>query len=120
MKKLSSTNTQLEGFVRTKNEKGETALHCAAQMKKNNLHFPEEDRMIIKLLMENGSDVFIQTQDVSMIFGLKLGLLYEIKKDYKDFDENYNFLQLIVGYRIERQFSIMLPKMEMLMWLNRF
>merc|ERR1712020_786704 len=33
VKKLSSTNTQLEGFVRTKNEKGETALHCAAQMK---------------------------------------------------------------------------------------
>ena len=83
MKKLSSTNTQLEGFVRTKNEKGETALHCAAQMKKNNLHFPEEDRMIIKLLMENGSDVFIQTQDVSIFFGLKLGFLYEIKRNTK-------------------------------------
>ena len=83
MKKLSSTNTQLESFVRTKNEKGETALHCAAQMKKNNLHFPEEDRMIIKLLMENGSDVFIQTQDVSISFGLKLGLLYEIKRNTK-------------------------------------
>ena len=41
-------------------------------------------------------------------------------KYYKDFDENYNFLQSIVGFRIERQFSIMLPKMEMLMWLNRF
>ena len=77
--------------------------------------------MIIKLLMENGSDVFIQTQDVSIFFGLKLGFLYEIlKKNYKDFDESYNFLQSIVGFRIERQFSIMLPKMEMLMWLNRF
>ena len=85
MKKLSSTNTQLEGFVRTKNEKGETALHCAAQMKKNNLHFPEEDRMIIKLLMENGSDVFIQTQDVSILFGLQLGFLYEKSKELQRF-----------------------------------
>lgn len=76
--------------------------------------------MIIKLLMENGSDVFIQTQDVSILFDLKLGWLYEIKKNYKDFDETYNFLQPIAGFRIERQFSIMLPKMEMLMWLSRF
>ena len=69
--------------------------------------------MIIKLLMENGSDVFIQTQDVSILFDLKLGWLYEIKKTYKDFYENYNLLLPIVGFRIERQFSIMLPKMEM-------
>ena len=45
-------------------QNGETALHCAARIKKSNLHFPEEDRMIIKLMMENGSDVFIQTKEV--------------------------------------------------------
>ena len=54
-----------EEFVRTINDKGETSLHCAAKIKKSNLHFPEEDRAVIKLLMENGSDVFTQTQDVS-------------------------------------------------------
>ena len=56
---------KVDTFVRTLNDKGETALHCAAKIKKNNLHLPEEDRMIIKLLMENGSDVFIQTMEVN-------------------------------------------------------
>ena len=58
---------KIETFVREINEKGETALHCAARIKKSNGHFPEEDRMIIKLLMENGSDVFIQTHEVRIM-----------------------------------------------------
>ena len=63
--KQHSTHLKIDTFVRTLNEKGETALHCAAKIKKANLHLPEEDRMIIKLLMENGSDVFIQTEKVN-------------------------------------------------------
>ena len=62
--KKHNTNLKVDTFVRTLNDKGETALHCAARIKKSNLHFPEEDRMIIKLLMESGSDVFIQTKEV--------------------------------------------------------
>lgn len=55
---------KVEDFVRSANDKGETPLHCAARIQKTNLHFPEEDSMIIKLLMEHGSDVFKQTTDV--------------------------------------------------------
>ena len=66
--KKHGPNLKVDSFVRTLNDKGETALHCAAKMKKNILHFPEEDRMIIKLLMENGSDVFIQTKEVHNSF----------------------------------------------------
>ena len=62
--KKHNTNLKVDTFVRTLNDKGETALHCAARIRKSNLHFPEEDRMIIKLLMESGSDVFIQTKEV--------------------------------------------------------
>ena len=57
---------KIEDFVRTTNDNGETSLHCAAKMQKSNLHFPEEDRMIIKLLMENGSNVFLQTKEVRL------------------------------------------------------
>ena len=63
--KKHGANLKVDTFVRTLNDKGETALHCAARIKKSNLHFPEEDRMIIKLMMENGSDVFIQTKEVN-------------------------------------------------------
>ena len=54
-----------EKFVIMTNKKGESALHYAAQIKKSNLHFPDEDQQIIKLLMESGSDVFMQTKEVS-------------------------------------------------------
>ena len=65
--KKHNTNLKVDTFVRTVNDKGETALHCAARIRKSNLHFPEEDRMIIKLLMESGSDVFIQTKEVQTL-----------------------------------------------------
>ena len=55
---------ETEKFVRMVNTKGESALHYAAQIKKANLHFPSEDQKIIKLLMESGSDVFMQTKEV--------------------------------------------------------
>ena len=68
--KKHNSNLKVDTFVRTLNDKGETALHCAARIRKNNLHFPEEDRMIIKLLMENGSDVFIQTKEVCNLMAI--------------------------------------------------
>ena len=36
----------------------------AGKIKKNVLHFPKEDAMIVKLLMEHGSDVMAQTKEV--------------------------------------------------------
>ena len=63
--KANMGDNAVEAFVKNTNEKGESALHYAARIKKANLHFPDEDRLIIKLLMEHGSDVFMQTKDVS-------------------------------------------------------
>ena len=49
-------------FVNRKNAKGETALHYAAMISKNLLHYPDEDKMILTLLMENGADVTVLTE----------------------------------------------------------
>ena len=49
-------------FVNKKNNKGETTLHYAAMISKNLLHFPDEDRLILSMLMENGSDVTALTE----------------------------------------------------------
>ena len=49
-------------FVNKKNNKGETTLHYAAMISKNLLHFPDEDRLILSMLMENGSDVTVLTE----------------------------------------------------------
>jgi len=50
-------------FVRMVNRKGESALHYAAVIKKASQHFPGEDQRIVKLLMDNGADVFAQTSE---------------------------------------------------------
>lgn len=56
-------------FIFTKvNDNGESALHYGAKIKKMDLHFPQEDSMIIQLLMEHGSDVFMQTKIVSRLW----------------------------------------------------
>ena len=55
---------QWEGFVRKTNRDGECALHYCGKIKKSSLHFPKEDAMIMKLLMEHGSDVMAQTKEV--------------------------------------------------------
>ena len=54
-------------FVIMTNKKGESALHYGAQIKKPQLHFPNEDQNVIRLLMEAGSDVFMQTKEVKYI-----------------------------------------------------
>ena len=54
-------------FVKMVNKKEESALHYASLIKKNNLHFPGEDQKIVSLLMKNGSDVFQQAKDVSLL-----------------------------------------------------
>ena len=48
-------------FVEKQNTIGETALHMACRIVKGNLHFKNEDTMIIKTLMENKSNPTIQT-----------------------------------------------------------
>lgn len=47
-------------FVNQTNKRGESALHYACNINRNQLHFPEEDRQIARLLLESGADV---TQD---------------------------------------------------------
>ena len=54
----------MEDFVRKVNGEGECALHYGGRIKKSALHFPKEDAMIMKLLMEHGSDVMSQTSKV--------------------------------------------------------
>ena len=54
----------MEDFVRRTNSEGECALHYGGRIKKSALHFPKEDAMIMKLLMEHGSDVMAQTSKV--------------------------------------------------------
>jgi ankyrin repeat protein len=49
-------------FVNRKNNKGETALHYAAMISKNLLHYPDEDKLILRMLMENGADVTVLTE----------------------------------------------------------
>ena len=49
-------------FVNKTNCKGETGLHYACLISKSQLHFPSEDRMIVKMLMENGAEVTIETE----------------------------------------------------------
>jgi hypothetical protein len=80
------------------NDNGESALHYAAKIKKTDLHFPQEDSMIIKLLMEHGSDVFMQTKNVRsnfFIMQLHHGLnkiwkhLIKVKKMYSKFQLLY-------------------------------
>ena len=60
----NSHNGKFEDFVNIPNTLGETSLHLAARNKKTHFSFPEEDVKIIQLLMENGSDVFVQTKEV--------------------------------------------------------
>ena len=48
-------------YVNKVNAKGETALHYTCIISKNLLHFPEEDKLIVKMLMDNNADVTVQT-----------------------------------------------------------
>ncbi|XP_059080155.1 serine/threonine-protein phosphatase 6 regulatory ankyrin repeat subunit B-like [Tigriopus californicus] len=50
-------------YVKMTNRSGEPALHLAAKIQKSQLHFPDEDAKVIDLLMQHGSDVFMQTKE---------------------------------------------------------
>eukprot|EP00061_Rhincodon_typus_P014478 g41515.t1 len=43
-------------------EKGETSLHLAAEIKKDMVHFQQEDTQIVKLLMEYEADITATTK----------------------------------------------------------
>ena len=58
---------KIEDYVRTINKRGESALHYGGKIKKSQLHFPDEDRQIIKHLMDNGANVFLQTKEVEIM-----------------------------------------------------
>ena len=69
------------------NDNGESALHYAARIKKSDLHFPQEDSLIIQLLMEHGSDVFIQTKNVRIQWHIQKVFVERKKEGEK---ERYN------------------------------
>ena len=50
-------------FVNKVNSKGETALHYACMINASQLHWPNEDRQIVKILMENKADTNIETNE---------------------------------------------------------
>ena len=50
-------------FINKVNKKGETALHYGALIGQSALHFPDEDKMIVKLLMEQGADIGLVTEN---------------------------------------------------------
>ena len=58
---VKKQTNEVETFVKAVNNQGECALHYAARINKSLLHFPDEDARIIEVLMQNGSDVFMQT-----------------------------------------------------------
>ena len=45
------------------NKRGESALHYACNINRNQLHFPEEDRQIARLLLESGADKELKATD---------------------------------------------------------
>ncbi len=63
---VKNRHNSAQKYVTMVNKRGESSLHYAAQIKKDNLHFPSEDQKIVQLLMQNGSDVFMQTNEVSV------------------------------------------------------
>ena len=55
-------------FVNKANRRGETALHFACLINGSQLHFPGEDRQIVRLLMENKADIGIETESKESAF----------------------------------------------------
>lgn len=49
-------------YINALNNDGETALHKACQISKEEVKVPESDKEIVKLLLENGADVSIHTK----------------------------------------------------------
>ena len=59
---------KVENFANIPNNIGESSLHLSARKgDKNNVEYHGEDLKIIQLLMENGSDVFVETNEVYLI-----------------------------------------------------
>jgi ankyrin repeat protein len=52
----------LISYINTSNNDGESALHKACQITKDEVKVPDSDKEIVKLLLENGADVGVQTK----------------------------------------------------------
>lgn len=52
-------------YINSLNNDGETALHKACQISKDEVTTPESDKEIVKLLLEHGADVSISTKSTS-------------------------------------------------------
>lgn len=51
-------------FINSVNDDGATALHYTCQITKEEVKIPESDKEIVRMLLENGADVTLQTKNV--------------------------------------------------------
>ena len=93
------------GYVNKKNKKGETALHYASMISKGNLHYPDEDKMIVTLLMESGADVTIQTENNN-----------ESAFHYVAFSGNCELLQEMISHSNQGIVQLAVNKQNSLGW----
>ncbi|XP_043543760.1 transient receptor potential cation channel, subfamily N, member 1 [Chiloscyllium plagiosum] len=56
------SHTEAVACVNQENKEGETSLHLAAEIKKDVVHFQQEDTQIVKLLMEYETDITATTK----------------------------------------------------------
>lgn len=52
----------LETYINTLNEDGATALHYICNVSTDEVEFPDADKEIVRLLLQNGADVSVQTK----------------------------------------------------------
>ena len=57
---------RLKKLMNIRNELGETAVHYASRVTRDRLHYPQEDRDIIKLLCVNGGSLDLLTTKVRL------------------------------------------------------
>ena len=66
-------------FVNKCNRKGETALHYICMVNKNLLHYPDEDKQVVTLLLDSGVDVTLQTEQTKA--GFDVNWYYVVRRN---------------------------------------
>jgi ankyrin repeat protein len=91
-------------FVNKTNKRGETALHYSCMISSSQLHFPGEDRQIVKMLMENSADVTIETESQESAF------------HYVSHSGNVDILNEILSYTNVGMIQLSVNKQNRLGW----